>query len=332
VIRGAFGLLFALSASEPARGESERCRDYADGKRLGTLDDKDLDELSGLAASVRFPGVLWAHNDSGGDPELFAISEDGEHLATFELENAEMVDWEDLALSRCSPSGSRRCLYIADTGNNDFDRDDQVIYRLDEPEPDGTSSPVRAEWMAVYFESPADVEAMFLDAQAQIWLVGKSDTEATLFRVGRFEAETSVIAEPVAERDDIDFITAADASEDGTRIILRSSRHAWEIFRPAGRSMGSAFLGEALEVRLDKEAQGEAIAFAPDGDGFFSTSEGRHSPLRWYRCKSMGPTLAGKEDGAIVEDPIEPLAGCGAGATSLGGLALIIIYGRRRRS
>jgi hypothetical protein len=321
----------ALLAATSAHAEPSRCLDYADGKRLGTLDDKHLEEVSGLAASVQYPGVLWAHGDSGADPEIYALSEEGDRLATFAIEGADLVDWEDIAVSRCSPSGPRRCIYLADTGDNRLDRDDQVIYRLEEPDPFGTSDAIFAEAMSVTFESPADVEALFLDAQAQIWLVGKSDSDATLYRVGRFSAGSAALAEPVAERDDIDFITAADATEDGTRILIRSSSHAWELYRPPGRSMGAAFLGEALRVKLDKEAQGESIAYAPDGEGFFSTSEGKRAPLRWYRCKTWGATLSGKEDAVMVEDPPEPPTGCsGAPLPGLFALSFLWLWRRRR--
>ncbi|MCC6624280.1 MAG: hypothetical protein IT385_23715 [Deltaproteobacteria bacterium] len=331
--------MHALSAA-PAAAE-ERCLDYADGKRIGALDDKRMQEVSGLAASELQPGILWAHNDSGASTWLYAIDEGGELVARFEVDGADAVDWEDVALGPCgAPDGLRDCLFVADTGNNVGDREDQAIYRVVEPDVgDASELTEPADVMGIVLPEGVDVEALFLDAQGALWLVSKRDTKALLFTVGRFEADATIEAELVAERKDIEFVTGADATADGTRIVLRSARRAWEIFRPKGRAMRSAFLGEALEIELDKEPQGEAVALEPDGSGFYTTSEGRGAPIRWYRCKRFGATLTGKEDaGGLVADPPEVDAGAGCagggagGAAALGvALALALARGRRRR-
>ena len=46
---------------------------------------KVLDELSGIAASRRHPGIWWAHNDSNNVGTLYAIDETGTVRATFPL-------------------------------------------------------------------------------------------------------------------------------------------------------------------------------------------------------------------------------------------------------
>src|SRR5690606_1795107 len=45
-------------------------------ERLSVL-PPELEEASGLAASRRHAGVLWMHNDSGGEPEVFAVDSTG---------------------------------------------------------------------------------------------------------------------------------------------------------------------------------------------------------------------------------------------------------------
>src|SRR5687767_12057876 len=57
----------------------------------------DLPEGSGIAASRRHPGVLWAHNDSG-DPLIFALNEQGKVTGRVRLNGAEVDDWEDIAV------------------------------------------------------------------------------------------------------------------------------------------------------------------------------------------------------------------------------------------
>ena len=322
-----------VCAVAPSRAD-ERCLDYADGKRLGNIDDKRLQEASGLAASELQPGVLWSHNDSGAGTWLYALDETGDALASFEVDGADAVDWEDVALGPCGAAdGLRDCLFVADTGNNVGDREDQAVYRVVEPDvSDDAELTEPADRMGVVFPDEDDVEALFVDAQGALWFVGKRDKKALLYTVGKFVADTTVEAELVAERKDIEFVTGADATADGTRIVLRSNGIAWELYRPKGRSVKSAFLGEALEIDLDKEGQGEAVAYDPDGAGFYTTSEGKQAPIRWYRCKAFGATLTGKEDsGGIVADPVEPTdAGCVGGGIGPSLAALLYLMGFRR--
>jgi len=333
-------LALVVGGSLGARAEDLRCLDYADGKRLGHIEDKRLREASGLAASELQPGVLWSHNDSGAGNWLYAMDESGEALARFEVDGADAVDWEDVALGPCGAAdGLRDCLFVADTGNNLGDREDQAVYRVVEPDVnDDAALTEPAERMEVVFPEQDDVEALFVDQQGQLWFVGKRDKKAVLYTVGTFEADTTVEATLVAERKDLEFVTGADATADGTRIVLRSDDTAWELFRPKGRSVKSGFLGEALEVELDKEAQGEAVAFDPEGAGFFTTSEGKDAPIRWYRCKAFGATLTGKEDaGGVVADPAEPHdQGCAGGVGSVGAglfwLVTVLALAPRRRS
>ncbi len=337
------GALLAVTALG-ARGEDARCRDYADGTKVAVIDAARVVEASGLAASDLQPGIFWTHNDSGAGPGLYALDEDGDEVARVWLAGADAVDWEDVALGPCAPGAdTRACLYVADTGNNVGDRDDQVIYRIAEPDLSdlgrGGELEVEADAMFVALDASEDVEAMFIDEDAAPWLVSKDPKRARLYRVDGFHAGAVRAAERVAERGDIESVTGASASRDGVRVVLRSSDHAWELFRPAGRSLKSAFLGELLEIDLDrgKEKQGEAIAFAPDGSGFYTTREGRDAAIRWYRCKKFGASLSGKEDaGGIVSDPVTPSAGCGAARDGMGWALVVAMgvsvgWGRRAR-
>jgi sporulation protein YlmC with PRC-barrel domain len=43
------------------------------GISIGTVSNTDLDEASGLCASRQFPGILYTHNDKGGQNRIFAI-------------------------------------------------------------------------------------------------------------------------------------------------------------------------------------------------------------------------------------------------------------------
>lgn len=263
---------------------AQRCLEYGGAQSVGELGDKKLDEASGFVVSATQTDVIWAHNDSGAEPRLHALDLQGERLARFDVTGADAVDWEDIAIGPCVTAGTRDCLFIADTGNNDGDRDDQTIYRVAEPDVDDASEATAAvDAMRVVIPDGADVEALFVDERGALWLVAKRDDDAVLYSVGLFTGG-SVTAEPVATRSDIRFVTGADATGDGARIVLRSSEVAWELYREPGVSVEAAFAGPALTIVLAAEEQGESIAFAPDGSGLYTTSEGEGATLSWYPC------------------------------------------------
>ena len=103
----------------------ERGRSYAPRvlEELAPL-PPELREASGLAVSRTQPGVLWAHNDSGDAPTLYAITMKGVILARIAVLDAVAIDWEDIAAGPCPEDGATsHCLYVADTGNNNRNRD-----------------------------------------------------------------------------------------------------------------------------------------------------------------------------------------------------------------
>ena len=56
-------------------------------------------------------------------------------------------------------------------------------------------------------------------------------------------------------------------------------------FREEGRSVEQALLEDPVfcDINLQDEEQGEAIAFSTDGKGFFTSSEGKHEPIFFYK-------------------------------------------------
>jgi len=89
------------------------------GIPLGEIAGGQLKEISGLAASRRHPGILWAHND-GPDGRLFAIRTNGTTAAVFALA-ASVTDLEDIAIGP-GPAPGTPHLYVGDIGDNDSTR------------------------------------------------------------------------------------------------------------------------------------------------------------------------------------------------------------------
>ena len=97
---------------------------------LGDIDDRALNESSGLAASNRFEDILYSINDSGSEPLLYALDLNGQTRATFRIRTDEAIDWEamDAFVLNDVPY-----LLIADTGDNLRWRNQVSLLVLEEP-------------------------------------------------------------------------------------------------------------------------------------------------------------------------------------------------------
>jgi hypothetical protein len=191
----------------------------------------NVPELSGLVASRRYPGVFWAHGDSGNDPMLWAVDRAGRTIARFVVE-ATNVDWEDIATD---DSGH---LYVGDIGNNLQIRGDLVVYVLDEPDPRGPERELAVR-SALHFRYPDegavldtrmrfDAEALFVSS-GRLYLLTKRwrDTLATLYRFPSTSGDDEQVLERIADlelrvrdKQRNALVTAADVNADGTRLAV----------------------------------------------------------------------------------------------------------------
>ena len=268
----------------------------------GRVASPELIEISGIAASRRNEGVLWAHNDSGDTPRVFAIGERGEHLAVYALGGAEALDWEAMAIGP-GPEDGADYLYLGDIGDNDRVRTGIVVYRVAEPTVDRGGVPTAQELSGVerlalrYPDGPHDAETLMADpSTGDLLILTKDAANATLFRAAASSLQPggTITLEEAAR---IDFTqltvrreippdasvlargapalpTAGDISPDGTAIAIRTYATVWVWERAPGASVADALRGRPCEAPSALEAQGEAIAFTAGGRGYVTVSEG----------------------------------------------------------
>lgn len=241
---------------------------------------KGLAEASGVAASRKLPGVLWAHNDSS-EPTLVAVSADGASVGRLWIARAAVEDWEDVAVGPC-PGGS--CIYVGDIGDNNARRSSLTIYRVSEPDSGGDVRSRKTESMRLtYPDGPKDAEALAVVPNGSVYVVTKGERSAVvLYRTpGPFTNGATVRLEPVATITDAargvgvakqDRITGADASSDGRWIVLRSLS-AITFYRASDLESGRVREVLRYDVSGLGERQGEGVAFG-EGGTIWLVSEG----------------------------------------------------------
>lgn len=267
----------------------------------------ELREASGLAVSRTQPGVLWANNDSGDAPTLYAIDLMGRMLAKVSVVDATATDWEDLATGPCPEDGATTyCLYIADTGNNNRNRADVTIFIVDEPSISGAdpSRPLSVTARSFRFRyptEPEDTEAVAVLPNGNVTVVTKGRTptigffgfaKADIIRAlmskeiltARAEGNSGISPDQGLGR----WVTSAAMSPDGVTLAVRTYS---EIFfyalekTPQGDQWRDlqkpCFLGEV-------EPQGEAIDYLDERTLILGseTSQGRQGVLHRVQCQS----------------------------------------------
>ncbi|AGC46134.1 hypothetical protein MYSTI_04845 [Myxococcus stipitatus DSM 14675] len=266
------------------------CDAYGPPRQTGSV-PRELPELSGLAASARYPGVFWAHNDSGNDFELFAIDESGRVRARLTLTGANPRDVEDVAVAPCSPGSARTCVFLADIGDNFELRDEVRLYRLPEPDALGDAS-VRVEALAFKYPDEAhDAEALVADPRSgRLAVITKTrrslgDVYALDGLAPGVVTQATKLGTLVAPGGVDRVTTAASFHPSGQRLLVRTYSRVWELRQPGAENLESLLRGSLVEVPGASQAQAEAASYLPDGDGYLLGTEFSGQPLWHVGCR-----------------------------------------------
>jgi hypothetical protein len=279
------------AAIEPPR--YERCPRVRPAGSLGRIAYPELIETSGLVASRRHHGVLWAHNDSGNAAVLFAVGADGAALARYVFPaSVTATDWEDIGLVR-GRDGRPDRLVLADIGDNARKRERVRFVFVDEPDPaQDTEDAVLLSTVDVvearYPDGPHNAEALLVDPRSGDLLVvtKRKPGGAALYRLALPDALPSELQtfEAVGELPltatfpGSTLITAGDANEQVAVIRGYSAVWLWP-WEPGIERLDTLLTTRApCPALVGIEAQGEAIALVGDDD-YVTTTEGQHPPL-----------------------------------------------------
>ncbi len=254
---------------------------------LATISNPQITELSGLAASRRYPGLLYAHNDSGDTARVFLLNKSGETVATIQVKGAYARDWEDIAVV-----GNQ--VYIGDIGDNLGNRDAVQIYRFAEPQIDpqklGQSLEVTSQVSAFrYPGAPRDAETLLVAPNGKIEILSKEKSGSSLFG-GDFKPGKTSTLMPISAR--ISFgngasftrlATAGDFSPDGRKLVALTYTQIYEWQLPAPFDTSKLAQLKPTIRAVPGFRQWESVCYSADGTQIFISSEGENAPLYAYK-------------------------------------------------
>lgn len=259
--------------------------------------DDDIEESSGLAVLPGRERLFLTHNDSGDSARVFLVDTSGKTVTTIDLEKADAVDWEDLALGAKDSAGMPEVL-VGDIGDNDEVRPQVQIYRFALPADAGRSkrSRVRArKYQFTYPDRPRNAESLLVNpTSGQILIVSKSLLGSEFFvapnppvegrpnrlrLVGKvqFPQLLKQLGKPTRSLGSA-LATGGAISPDGKRLVLRTYTDAFEWRIPVD---GLAGIGRVLPrwIEVPDVAMGESITYSPAGDRCYTSAEGKHAPV-----------------------------------------------------
>ena len=264
---------------------------FARPEQLGDLADGILSESSGIAASKQNPGYLWTEEDSGNPAEIQLISQKGEVAGRYTLAGVDNRDWEDIAVGP-GPIPGKSYVYVADIGDNRLRYPVKIIYRF--PEPTVNKHKLPATETIRNFDrirlqlpdGPKNAEAILVDPGTLDLYVLSKDDNCVLYKASYPQSLTRTTMMQRLSSIPAGYVTSAAISSDGQEILIRSYHELGYFHRQAGESILDALKKKPRLLPLAEEPQGEAIGWATDGSGYYTTSERTFffaQPLYFYR-------------------------------------------------
>ncbi|MFD2568525.1 SdiA-regulated domain-containing protein [Pseudotenacibaculum haliotis] len=245
-----------------------------------------MEEVSGIQYDAN-EDAFWMLNDSGNKPSVFLITEQGKVLRELKIDAANN-DWEDITMDE---EGN---LYVGDFGNNANDRKDLRILKIKKED---LKSKKKIQVEKIYFSFPEqkkfppkkkyyDVEGFFA-WKGSFYVFTKSRVKnkigrTFLYRVpniqdykpaesyGVFPAQR--IADFTTCGEKYCWITGADITRDGSKVVLINHKSAW-VF--SGFTGDNFFSGTATEYPFDHSSQKESVTFKNDTTLFVADEDER---------------------------------------------------------
>lgn len=229
---------------------------------LCRFDGEKLAEISGLATSALHEGIVWAHNDSGGGPKLYAVDTDDCRIrAVLRVRGIDAQDPEAIAVGTAT-TGSP-VIWWGDVGDNTAERRYVEIHEIAEPD-ELRSGTVSATTYRLIVKPRQDAEALLADGD-RLWLIGKGLLGGTVWELPRpLRADEAGRARAVGEEEAL--VTDAAMRPGGGYAVRDYSEVRIYSGLPPGELL--------TRMPLPDQVQGEAMTWTSDGTALIVASEG----------------------------------------------------------
>lgn len=303
--KSVFAALLALVALLP--GRAQPAPNYAGPVVAAQLAEPQNEETSGLAVSHRTPGLFWTHNDSGGEPVLFALNADGSRRGQIRVEGVTNYDWEEMASFELD---GQAWLLAADIGDNFARRPGCVLHLIAEPDA-AALAPDRELRLRpaysihfIYEDGARDAESFAVDVRERmIYVLSKREDVPRLYRLplapapaaqpaaARFLGPVPHLPQPTAlqriikrpTQGYLGWPTALDFSPDGTLALVLVYQQPLLYPRAPGETWAAALAREPVKLTPPDLPQAEAACFSTDGRSIYVASERTKVLLRYDR-------------------------------------------------
>ncbi len=235
------------------------------------IDQPARKEVSGIVKSQKYEDTFWVHGDSGTPDRIYAINSNGEiksenkEYKGTEVKGAKNKDWEDIT------SGNDGTLIVADFGNNCYCREDLKLFVIEEPDPADEEVnvifeyeikyPERTGLLSLIIEDNHNAEAIFVQ-DGEIYIITKNEGgNAYLFRLRNPSIQEVNILEEVERFNFRGLVTAADISQDESKLVVLTYNRIWLFELEEGKSF---FEGKTFGARIRGAKQVESITFDED--------------------------------------------------------------------
>ncbi|MEH1128813.1 hypothetical protein [Micromonospora sp. CPCC 206061] len=255
----------------------------AAGKKVCTIADSKLDELSGLIATSKGYIVINDSSEQASRKRIFYLGSKCAVTKSVQYSGAGPRDTEDLAVS---PDG--KTLWVADIGDNPDSTERRSNVGLWSMPIDGSKKPTLHRLS--YPDGKHDAEALLMNGDGTPIIITKTGGKAGLYSpaAGAMKAnnETPVAMTKVGEvtlpktTTDNPFgaigrlmVTGAARSPDGSKVALRTYADAFEYEVSGGDVVKALTSGEPRVTALVSDQFGEALAYSADGKSFLTVSD-----------------------------------------------------------
>jgi hypothetical protein len=285
---------------------------FMSGIRTGTINPNRMEAIAGLATARTTSGYLWAHN-GGAISRIFLLETGSRAVADFILDRT-LQDVQDIAVGAGATAGSH-LIYLADIGGV---RSSVVIGRFIEPTlspaPSGVlPAPVQTYFTVNYPDGSHDARGLMVDPVSNdLFVVTFEQSTSRLYRITQqtLAANGTMTLEATLP---IGLATASDISPDGSKISVRNVSDTLMWVRLPGQTIAQALAAHPRVTPIlgDFENNGNALAFAHDNGGYYTTGQGVDPGLHFF-ARNTSEFTTGRRLAEIDHESVTEISGVAA--------------------